>query len=52
MKFGETTEFPKCIEEATDIKLFGKLKKLTLVNNILERLYYRLPNNIKIDRNK
>ena len=39
MKFGETKEFPKCIEEVTDKKLFGKSKKLTLVNNISEHLY-------------
>ena len=50
MQFCETKDFPKYIKEATDEKLFDTLKKLTLVNNILERLYYSLPNNNKICR--
>ena len=52
MKFCETTDFPKNFKEATDTKLFDKLKELTLGDIISDCLYYILPNNNKIEREK
>ena len=52
INFCKTQEFPKCIEEVLDKKLFDKLEKMTLTDNISGRSYFSLPDNIQICKTK